>query len=154
MQNLQQSLTEIEEMKIVKTNCFVFLKIFLLLILMVNTGCDLIVKPISVCPIVPPRGYIFHHNRAPLIFPTNNIKDAANYSQPDKIAGVKLPEQIIYIKLPIPRTYLLDMAFKRSDIEFALNQAGIKRILYADYEYLDILGYYRNFTVHAYGYKE
>lgn len=125
---------------------------------LIFASCDVIVKPISCAPIVPPRGYIYHHNKAPLILPQGDVHGAANYSKGNGIGigkvKIQKPKQIVYIKVPIPRTYLLDMAFRHSDIENSIHQAGIKTILYADYEYLDILGYYRNFTVHAYGYKE
>ncbi len=135
----------------------IFLNIFklapLLILIIIISGCDLIVKPISVSPIVPPRGYLYHHNRAPLILPSETVENAGNYHEPQKMLGVKMPEQIVYVKIPIPRSYVLDMSFKKADLETALRQAGIKTLLYADYEYLDILGYYRNFTIHAYGYK-
>ena len=94
-------------------------------------------------PVVPPRGFFYTHFSAPLVLPseTANLTSTINNKSRD----------VIYVKLPFVSA---DFAGGRADIEDAARRAGLKQMIYADYEYVNVLGYVRTFNVRAYGYKE
>ena len=45
----------------------------------------------------------------------------------------------------------LDFAFNKASIEEAARNGGIKKVYYADYEFLNVLGIYSSYTTIAYG---
>ncbi len=119
--------------------------IFLLGALCTSAGCGYLtstVSSFSVAPVVPPRGHLFFHYKAPLVLPG----DAELGGQ-----GKTKNNKVIYVKIPRVN---VDFALGHADIEHAARKAGIKTLVYADYEYLNILGLFKSLTVHAYGYPE
>jgi hypothetical protein len=99
-------------------------------------------RMVSVTTVVPARGILYTHFKAPLVLP-----DAM--SDLDR-SSTQRPSNLLYVRLPVP--YLKsDITLGRVDLEYALRRAGIARLVYADYEYLSILGYYQSVIVHAYG---
>lgn len=87
----------------------------------------------------PPFGAVYTHFQAPL--------DANFDSTP--VCEKQGKAQSRYIALPI--YWGLSVAFDDSMIAKAAENGGLKQVEYADYEIMNILGIYTEFTVHAYG---
>ncbi len=87
-------------------------------------------------PVDPPRGMLFTHYRAPL---------TANFGEvpvSDKVGTAST----FYVDL-----WGYDFAWDDVSIEAAAREGGLSRVHYADYEVLQILGIFAQFTVRAYG---
>ncbi|MBN1866875.1 hypothetical protein JW916_06250 [Candidatus Sumerlaeota bacterium] len=97
----------------------------------------------DLAPVIPPRGYFYTHFRAPLVLPVHDAERAT------PVRGSS--RGVIYVKIPVVSA---DFAGGRADLQDAVRRAGITRLLYADYEYMSLLGYIRTFNVRAYGYKD
>lgn len=111
-----------------------------LLLALASFGCSI---PID-APVVPPLGFVYTHFKAPLILPGDVSLDFS--------AGEPHGQQT-YFRIPMP--YIpADFALGHADIRNAVREAGIDRLIHADYEYRSIFGYFQTFTVHAYGYTE
>jgi len=110
------------------------------------TGCNYAcmgASQVSTAPVVPPRGFLVSHFRAPLVLPGDVDLRESKGGYPDK--------RVIYVRIPLVSA---DFSVGRADIKNAVRQAGIKTFLYADYEYLSVAGYIKTLTVHAYGYPD
>jgi len=109
-------------------------------------GCNyacMAASQVSTAPVVPPRGFLISHFKAPLVLPGDvNLRESKG-GYPDK--------RVIYVRIPFVSA---DFSVGHADIKNAVRQAGIKTLLYADYEYLSVLGYVKTVTVHAYGYPD
>jgi len=115
------------------------------LFLMGVSGCGYLtstVAQVSIAPVVPPRGYLYFHYTAPLVLP--KPMDLTNVNG-------KSGKELVYIKLPYVNT---DFAVGHADIEHAMRIAGVKTLVYADYEYTNLLGFFKTLTINAYGYRE
>jgi hypothetical protein len=97
----------------------------------------------GVAPEFPPYGFIYTHFRAPLVLPPHDAEIT-------KLANNK-SRDVIYVKVPVASA---DFSGGRADIQDAARRAGLKRFLYADYEYTSVLGYIQTLNVRAYGYKD
>ena len=103
-------------------------------------GCS---TPID-APVVPPLGLVYTHFKAPLILPG----DVSLGFDAEPPRGRQT-----YVRIPMPYVPA-DFALGRADIQNAVREAGIDRLIHADYEYRSIFGYFQTFTVHAYGYTD
>lgn len=104
--------------------------------LILITGCA-----VYDAPVVPySRMSAITYLRAPLTTDFNNTP-----------VGLKkgTASGVIYFREP----FLTNLSFAAGDatIEEAAKNGGLKKVYYADYEYLNILGIYAKFTVNAYG---
>ena len=81
------------------------------------------------------------HITAPLVLP--GPQDLSNSF------GKKENLNLVYVKIPYVNT---DFSLGRIGIENAAKKAGLNTVLYVDYEYRNILGYFKSVTIHAYGY--
>lgn len=113
------------------------------------TGCAT-ARPQGFSPfraaVIPTMGLIYTHFYAPLVLP--GMADLGDVEPPQRGPAV-------YVRIPIPNMpwpLALDFAFGRLDIERAARQAGIERLVYADYEFRSILGYFTTMTIHAHGF--
>ncbi len=101
-------------------------------------GCS---SPLASCPVVPPVGFIYEHTKAPL---------SVNYNDtlvnPGKTGSVKTR----YI-CGWPIIFNSSFAMDDASIQAAARAGGIDEVAYADYEMMNVLGIYSEFTVHAYG---
>ncbi len=96
-------------------------------------------------PVIPPQGLLFTGIKAPI---------TTNYDH------TPTPEQISHISQSSTH-YFRDIIFTRLDFSWGdvavktiADLNGFKRIYYADYEYLNILGIYAKLTIKVYGSKE
>ena len=113
--------------------------------LLTASGCNLVMggaRLVSVAPVVPPRGFLYSHYKAPLVLPA-----PAQIGQAPRPGG----NSVLYIKIPTPYVNT-ELSMGRADIEAACRRAGIKTLIGADYEYVSVAGYVKTFTIHAYGY--
>lgn len=92
-------------------------------------------------PIVPPKGVIYTHFRAPLMLP-----DRIDLGK----EGERNDKREYYIRIPTPWVPT-EIALGRADIETAVREAGIDHIVWADYEFMSILVYFHTLRIHAYG---
>ena len=115
----------------------------------------------AVAPVMPPGGVIFAKQRAPLMF-SSQIPDtvvasvpAAGTAQGTAGQGVTLPANlkcgtsqatniVLYYRV-------LSVGWGDCSIEAAARSAGIKRIAFADYELLSVLGLFNQITVRVFG---
>lgn len=97
---------------------------------------------VSVAPVVPPRGYVYAHFRAPLVIPTEGeMRQTLDFKG----------DRVVYVKIPTPYVNT-EITMGRVDLEAACRRAGIKHLVAADYEYRSIAGYFKTVNIHAYGY--
>ena len=110
------------------------------LTLLLMTGCANLVPYVT--PVKPPTGGILWNFKAPLMVDLDNT---------DTSPGT--------IKLSSKNTSYfhdwfltgVDLAWGTADIPEIARQRGITEVCYADYEVLNILGIYCQFTIHVYG---
>ena len=107
------------------------------------TGCAGLV-PYST-PVRPPGGAIFVNHKAPLMI---NLKDTDIGTDTIRYSHKKT----YYFREPLFTQ--LDFAWETADIPEIARRAGIKRVTHADYELMNILGIYAEFTIHIYGYED
>ncbi len=90
-------------------------------------------------PVQPPRGLLYTHYRAPLTA---------------EIAGVPTGGKTGTASTLYVRDILVTgqgLAWDDASIEKAAREAGIKTVHYADYEILEVLGIFGEFTVRVHG---
>ena len=90
-------------------------------------------------PVVPPRGWLYTNYQAPL---------EVNFHGSDfgsKTGSSKT--QYLFVPWPIA----VDIAWGDAAIRKAASDAHITTVKGADYEFMQIMGLYAEFTVHAYG---
>jgi hypothetical protein len=118
------------------------LRVALLGLAVLSGGCSLTGSRLVVRP---PRGRLYTHFRAPLIF--DWTVPGGVESPPDLKVGIATTRT-----LAVPRTRDLASAAKGDmSLERAAREAGIRTIHYADYEMLNILGLYKRTTLYVYG---
>lgn len=86
-------------------------------------------------PVVPPRAFIYTHFKAPL---------QIHYDGSD-LGTKKGTAKCQYVNV------YLDFAWAESAIKEAAKDGNITVVKGADYEYMNVLGIYQEFTVYAYG---
>ena len=96
--------------------------------------------------VIPPMGRFYTHFHAPLMLP-----GAAD------LGDVKTPTRgpAVYVRIPLPSVpapVALEFALGRVDIESAARRSGVEQLVYADYEFRSILGYFKTMTVHVHGF--
>ncbi len=87
-------------------------------------------------PVDPPRGILFSQYRAPL---------TANFGE------VPVSEKVGTASTFYVNFFGYDFAWDDARIEAAAREGGLSRVDYADYEVMQILGIFAQFTVRAYG---
>lgn len=97
----------------------------------------------SLAPVVPPRGFFFSHFRAPLVLPPQAPLPSPGA---ERTHGAR---RLLYLKIPYAN---LDLSTGRAGLESAARKAGLAKVVYADYEYRSLLGYFQTITIHAWGY--
>lgn len=102
-----------------------------------GTGCAVYLPK---TPVQPPPGFIFEQVRAPL---TTDFE--ATVAHPPK-SGSATNRFFCLFYRP------LSIAWEPCGIEDAARNGNIQKVEYAEYEFLNVLGIYQEFTVHAYGY--
>jgi hypothetical protein len=101
------------------------------------TGSRLVVRP--------PRGRLYTHFRAPLVF--DWTVPGGVESSPTLKVGIATTR-----RFAVPRTRDLASAAKGDmSLERAAREAGIRTIHYADYEMVNVLGIYKRTTLYVYG---
>jgi hypothetical protein len=90
-------------------------------------------------PVEPPPGAVFSQYKAPL---TVDV-DQTDIQSKSGSASTRY--------LLVPFFGALSFAWERCDIEQAAKNGGLTTVHHADYELLNVLGIYQEFTVHAYG---
>lgn len=98
-------------------------------------GC----APISV-PLQPPSGFVFAHFTAPL----DTRFEATPAGSKVGSAELRFLREPFFTNLPI-------ITWGDASLESAVASAGIQKIHYADYELLNVLGIYVQFTVEVHG---
>lgn len=123
-----------------------------ILFCMALAGCTLQPPPppsqwaIVRAPVIPPMGLLYTHFHAPLLLPGD--ADLGDLKSPPKGPAV-------YVRLPMPFAtgpVGLEFALGRVDLESAARRAGIERLVYADYEFRSILGYFKTMKIYAHGF--
>jgi hypothetical protein len=109
-----------------------------LALLPLAAGCS---WPLAKAPVVPPVGLVYEHIKAPL---SVNYKDTQ--VNPGKVGSVKTRYFCGW-----PLIFNSSFAMDDASIEAAARQGGLDEVAYADYEMMNVLGVYSEFTVHAYG---
>jgi len=104
------------------------------------TGCANFVN--YVAPVKPPAGAALWQYKAPLMVDFNNT--SANQGI-QKISS----KSTHYFHFWLLTGF--DFAWGTADIPEIARQRGITEVCYADYEILNILGIYCQFTIHVYG---
>ena len=107
------------------------------------SGCTFLV-PYST-PVKPPPGGIFTNHKAPLMI---NLKDTDIGTD-----TIKYSHKKTYYFHDLILTQI-DVAWGTADIPEIARRGGIKRVTHADYEMMNILGIYAEFTIHVYGYED
>lgn len=90
-------------------------------------------------PVMPPTGAFFTDVKAPLTVDHNST--LVNQAS-ERISSGKT-----FFFFPL----LFDVAWDDASIARIAREGGIEEVAYADYEYLNILGIYAEFTVNVYG---
>lgn len=93
-------------------------------------------------PVKPPTGFIFANIKAPLTHDFNNT--------PSDASLIKYSES----KTMYVHDWLLtgiSIAWDDVDVAAAAHRGGIGKVSYADYEFMNVLGFYANFKLHVYG---
>ena len=112
-----------------------------ILFLLLANGCSYNARSFPRVPLAPPPGFVFTQIKAPL-----SLDYAATASQPPKTGSAMTH----YVGLPFYD--VISFAWNdTANVETAARNGGITEIEYADYELLQVLGVYSQFTVHAYG---
>jgi hypothetical protein len=114
---------------------FFFIVSVISILLLFATGC----APLRV-PIVPPQGILFTHIKAPC---------STKYKE-TPVAGEKpyMDSAARYIWEPFFGT---TWGWGNASIQKIAKQNGIKKIEYVDYEYLNVLGIYKQFNIIPHG---
>lgn len=95
-----------------------------------------------VTPIKPPPGFAFAQISAPL---TPNFDNTSNDPSLIKYSESKTYYVHDWILTGI------SIAWDEADVAAAAHRGGIGKVSYADYSFLNVLGFYATFTVHVYG---
>lgn len=90
-------------------------------------------------PVKPPQGFLFTNYRAPL---TVNPRDSPIPAQ-QGIAKTVLVRDILFTGQTI--------AWDEASIQKAAQERGLAKVCWADYEVLQVLGLYAQFTVRIHG---
>ena len=105
--------------------------LFVLLAVLLATGC------VSWrAPVVPPAGLLFTQYRAPLT---------------PEVSGVPVAKKVGTHSTRYVGYFLYSFAWDDASIDAAAKEGGLSKVYYADYEVLNVLGVYAEFTVRAYG---
>lgn len=112
----------------------------LIIALLILAGCASSVQYLA--PVKPPTGGLLWSYKAPLSTDMN-----------------RTDSDMEMIKVSSKKTYYfhdmiftgIDLAWGSADIPNIARYGGIKEVCYADYEILNILGIYAEFTVNVYG---
>jgi TRL (tRNA-associated locus)-like protein len=93
-------------------------------------------------PVKPGMGFLFCNFKAPLMVDLNetDVDSSSIHASSKKIYYF---HDIIFTGI--------NVAWDTADIPEIAQKAGIKEVTYADYELLNILGIYAEFTIHVYG---
>ncbi len=89
-------------------------------------------------PVVPPIGWLYTNYKAPLMTDYNGTE----------LGPKKGAAKTQYLLIP---SLWMDIAWGDAAIKRAVEDGGITNVKAADYEFMQILGMYAEFTVHAYG---
>lgn len=96
-------------------------------------------------PVIPPQGSLFTYIKAPL---------TTNYDHtPSKIPIPRISQSSTHYFHDIIFTGL-DFSWGDVAVKTIADLNDFKKVYYADYEYLNILGIYAKFTINVYGSKE
>ena len=102
-----------------------------LLAVLLTTGCVQ-----WQAPVVPPPGLLFTQYRAPLT---------------PEVSGVPVTTKVGIHNSRFFGLSQYSFAWDDASIAAAAKQGGLSKVYYADYEVLNVLGIYAEFTVRAYG---
>lgn len=91
-------------------------------------------------PVRPPRGLLYTHYKAPITAEFNETSVAASRT------GIA---STLYVRDPIITGQ--GFAWDDASVQTAANQAGITKIHYVDYEMLEVLTVFGQFTVTVHG---
>ncbi|GAB4315896.1 MAG: hypothetical protein Kow0059_08200 [Candidatus Sumerlaeia bacterium] len=97
-----------------------------------------------IAPVMPPQGVVFSAFSAPL---------TVNFDQTPSGHDLKRAKDKTHYVFPWLFN-LPDVAWGETDVALIARKAGIQHVAYADYEYLQVLGFYASFTVNVYGYEK
>ena len=115
----------------------VWLVMLLLLVAGIWTaGCAS--APLLKAPVLPPQGLLFTSYEAPL---TLNFRNT-------QMGEVKGQGETTYFREPCLGT---DYGFGDASLYRAIKDSGLKEVDYIDYEYVSVLGLYRNFRIIPHG---
>jgi hypothetical protein len=90
-------------------------------------------------PVEPPRGALFTQYRAPLTADVSNVPVSGKTG----VASTMYVRDIILTRQNI--------AWDDASIDKAARNGGLSKVHYADYEILEVLGIFGEFTVRVYG---
>ena len=107
--------------------------IHLILLPFVATGCALYRTPV-----IPPQGFLFSQYSAPLTIDFDKTQTGARVGK----------ASTLWIREPFLGT---SYAWEDASISAAARNGGIKKVYYADYEWLQVLGLFGRFTVVVHG---
>lgn len=92
-------------------------------------------------PVVPPSGLLYTHVKAPLTTTFHNTPNEAKMKMAHKKTKC--------FSIPFAN---IDFAWGNSAIQDIAEQGGIEEVVYADYEFLNFLFFFKTFQVNVYGY--
>ncbi|GEM_PF-282096 len=107
------------------------------LALLGGAGCAAYLAPVK-----PPQGFLYQSVKAPLTVKYNGNPCG------DAVKKVSMSKTSYFLE---PFLTHLDFAWDDAAIEKIAREGGIRKVSYADYETLNVLGIYRTFTIHVYG---
>lgn len=107
-------------------------------LVVLSTGCSSVTQRTAV---KPPGGFLYANFRAPLTVDLGGV----DLTKARKASASKT--QFFHE----PFLTHAEIAWGDASIARIAEQGGIRNVAYADYEYMNILGIYSEFTVHVYG---
>ncbi len=111
----------------------ILLVLAVLSLLLIGSGCAAVRAPV-----VPPIGWLYTSYKAPLMTDYHGTE----------LGSKKGTAKTQYLLFP---WIWLDFAWGDAAIREAAEEGGITNVRAADYEFMQVLGTYAEFTVHAYG---
>lgn len=99
-------------------------------------------------PVQPPPGAIYGRVSAPLILPDREAAAIDLNECESKVRYVRVPFSFSSF---VAGSSPLSVSWGMMDVQTALDSMGFEKIVYADYEILNVLGVYAEMKITAYG---
>jgi len=96
-------------------------------------------------PVIPPQGLLFSSVKAPISINFDNTPAGRRLTQVSQ-SSTHYFRDFIFTGM--------DFSWDSVAINDIARSRGLKRVYFADYEYLNILGVYAKFTINLYGSRE